>query len=274
MRPPRSPPVSDSAVARVRPRSRSSRPTTASRVSSSVAVDDLAELLRILASTGAISARASLPGGADGGQADPDLARAGQVGHGDLAGHGLVPQGGEALGQARLPHPGGAQGPGDDRPALAGPGRQVGQDHPLEHALHLARDAGHGVGGLAADLDDQAGGGPPGVVDGAGALGHVGLAQVHLGHPLDAHAGEPLAQPGLQLRLAHQGHAGHLGQRLPGDVVLGRAQAAGQDHRVGPPERLGDRCRRCAGRCPRPPCGAGSPSRRRPGAGRSRRRWC
>src|SRR5215212_1192249 len=75
---------------------------------------------------------------------------------------------------------------------------------------------------------------------GAVALGHVGLAQVHLGHALDAHAAEPLAQPRLQLGPAHQGHPGHLGQRLPGDVVLGRAQAAGQDDRVGPAEGLAD----------------------------------
>src|SRR6266536_557614 len=40
---------------------------------------------------------------------------------------------------------------------------------------------------------------------------------------------------------AHQAYPGDRGDRLAGDVVLCRAETAGEDRRVGPPECLADR---------------------------------
>src|SRR4029450_9552057 len=112
MRPPTSPPVSDSAVARVRPRSRRRRPA-AGRAGESLgggegepalakqpaddrlegllveAVDDLAELPADPRLDRGDLGQRFLAGGADGGEADPDLARAGQIGQGDMAGPGV-----------------------------------------------------------------------------------------------------------------------------------------------------------------------------------------
>src|SRR6266542_1271743 len=73
------------------------------------------------------------------------------------------------------------------------------------------------------------------------ALGHVRLLEVHLRHPGAGEPGEALSQPLLDVRIAHQAYPGDRGDRLAGDVVLCRAETAGEDRRVGPPECLADR---------------------------------
>ncbi len=98
----------------------------------------------------------------------------------------LVDVVGQGLGQPRLAHAPGPDDPaGDDPGGLAPVGHaldQVGGDGPFEHVGHLVGDAGHGVDHLVAHRADQPGGGALGLGDDGGPLGHVGLAQVGVGH--------------------------------------------------------------------------------------------
>ena len=78
---------------------------------------------------------------------------------------------------------------------------------------------------------------PIGFGDRVPAVGDVGLAQVVLRH---------VAQPGAEHRrnvlrqchVAHEPDTHHLRDRVAGQVVLGRAEAAAHEHRVGPVEQV------------------------------------
>ena len=104
--------------------------------------------------------------------------------------------------------------------------------------------AGHGVDDLVLAAGgrhraDQAGGGSPGLVDDGGALGHVGLAEVVLGHaPTTRLEHRPDPSPMASSRTQVDAH--DLGDGLPGDVVLRRAEPAAADDGVRSLERLAD----------------------------------
>ena len=122
----------------------------------------------------------------------------------------------------------------------AGPRREVGEDGPLDHLLHLVGHARHGVDDLVAHRADQAGRGagrcsmtvaPAGtsawrrLFSGMRGPGDANMLADHVGQlVVDARASTPIT----------------CGDGLAGDVVLGGAEAAADDHRVGPRERLGE----------------------------------
>ena len=146
---------------------------------------------------------------------------------------------GQHLGEARFGLAPGAQHAAGDHGADAGAPLQVRQHGAAQHLLHLVRHARHGVDHLGADRADQARCRARHLRDRPGAFRHVRLAQVVLGH-VAAARGEQGADALGDLGVADQAHAHHRGNRLARDVVLGRAQAAAQDHRVGALERQAD----------------------------------
>ena len=74
---------------------------------------------------------------------------------------------------------------------------------------------------------------PTGLGSGSAPCGKEGLDAVSLGHHAVA-AGEHRRDRRQRLGVLDQGDAGALGQGLARQVVLGRAQAAGHDHQIGP----------------------------------------
>ena len=122
----------------------------------------------------------------------------------------------------------------------AGARQKVGHDMFGDHQLHLVRNARNRVHDLVADRAAQARRGADRVRDRLAALGHVGLAQVVLRHVAGAarehrrdHLHEVVAPAQLD---AHE-----LRDRVAGEVVLGRAEPAAHDHRVGPLEQVAQR---------------------------------
>jgi hypothetical protein len=95
----------------------------------------------------------------------------------------------------------------------------------------------HRVDDLVADRADQARRGPRlRVGDGGRALRHQRLAQVVGGHaPAPRH--EHLQDAVGDVVVLHETDVHDLGDRLPGDVVLGRAEAAAHHHRIRPGQR-------------------------------------
>ena len=139
----------------------------------------------------------------------------------------------------RLGQPGLAGAPGPQHPAhddalFPGFGHacaQVGQDAPIEHLGHLVGHTGNGVDHLVPQRADEAGGGARPLRDDGGADGHVGLAGVvgrHGASTVLEEAGDDVDD----LLVAHQLDPHDLGDGLPGDVVLGRAEAAADDDPV------------------------------------------
>ena len=154
---------------------------------------------------------------------------------------------------------------------------QVGQDGPLDHVLHLVRHARHGVD----DLVDRR---PTGQIS-PGAVPRVcGMTVAPTGHhapgagcsrpsrrPRD---GEHLADRVGDVVVGLQLDAHHRGDRLAGEVVVGRPEAAAHDHRIG----LGEQARAARPRCGRVVAdlhlAAASRCRRRRAARRSTTSWC
>ena len=116
---------------------------------------------------------------------------------------------------------------------LGHPPLQVGGDGPLEHVGHLVGHAGDGVDHLVSHRADEPGGGPLGLGDDGGPFGHVGLAQIGVGH-LPAPARRTWSGSLDHLVVAAQRDVHHLGDGLAGDVVLGGAEAAADDDPVAP----------------------------------------
>ena len=112
----------------------------------------------------------------------------------------------------------------------------------LPHLLHLVGDAGHAGDLLAVVLDEPAGRGADRVVDGAGRRDQRRLLDVHLRHRA-VPPGVPAAQHFLELWADGHRLAERRRDRLAGQVVLGRAEAAGHDDHVRAVERLLDRSR-------------------------------
>ena len=141
---------------------------------------------------------------------------------------------------ALAPHP---QHPAGDHRRLAGPPAQVGQHGALEHLLHLVGHAGHGVDDPIAHRADQPGRGAARLGDHRRPVGHHRLAKVAFGHrsaPGCEHVSDRLGHRLVGAKLDPH----HLGDRLTGDVVVGGAEPAAHDHRVGlfegPPQRSHD----------------------------------
>ena len=145
----------------------------------------------------------------------------------------------EQLGDLRLADPGQPVRPGRDRRSQA---ERLEAGHGLvgPHRAHLARRTGQ--------RDDDA---PVGPADEPARRGAVrvgqrdgrpdqpGLLEVELG---EGHVAPPpqLAQPRLEVRIGFRRLVAHGGDRLAGQVVRGRTEAAGRDDQVRPLERRGE----------------------------------
>ncbi len=140
----------------------------------------------------------------------------------------------QRLGQTGLAGPPGPKHPAHNDALFTGSGHagaQVRQDGPVEHLGHLVGDAGYRVDDLVAERADQARRRPPLLLDDGGTDGHVGLALVVLRHGASACREEPgdHLDDGL---IAHEFDPHDVGDRLSGDVILGRTEAAADDDSV------------------------------------------
>ena len=99
----------------------------------------------------------------------------------------------------------------------------------LEHRLELVRRTGQQHGDGAGLLDPLSGRGAAIVGQNVGALDHEGLALVDLGHGAFG-GGEALRQPVGDVGVEDQLAVERLGDGVAGDIVLGGAEAAGENH--------------------------------------------
>ncbi len=110
-----------------------------------------------------------------------------------------------------------------------------------DHLLHLVRHAGHRVHDLAVgQLTLEPGRGADRVRDRLTPVGDIGLAQVVLRHVPDPGA-EHLGDRLRELVVTHQRDTHELCDRIAGQVVLGRAETAADEHGVGPLELIAQR---------------------------------
>lgn len=137
----------------------------------------------------------------------------------------------QQLGHRRLAD---AQGPDVDRADRTGGEvrRQPGQHLLLPHPPHLARHAGHRDDHRTGVADEPAGGGADRVRQQLGRGDGPGLLGVPLRHR-QAAAGEEGPDPVEDGGVDDRRLADHLGDRLPRQVVVGRADAAGADDEIG-----------------------------------------
>ena len=124
----------------------------------------------------------------------------------------------------------------------SGPGEQAEDrraDGRLPHRDHLARHARKGKdprcagGARPGEIEIDAGGRPFGVGDDPAAAGKERLPAVRFGHRGSA-AGKPGFDVGQRPLRELQGHLGHPGEDIPGEIVRGRAEAPGDDNHIGP----------------------------------------
>ena len=123
------------------------------------------------------------------------------------------------------------------------------------------------------DGADEAGGCSPGLGDHGRPFGDVGLAEVVVGHGA-AREANMARMTCATLLVAPQRHAHHLGDGLPGDVVLGRTQAPATDDGLAAGQGVADGGHDPAPGCPPPSPGNGSRSQPAPAARRSTPSWC
>jgi len=122
---------------------------------------------------------------------------------------------------------------GRDPGRVAGkPGEEVGQHGIVEHALQLARHAGHRVQTATSGVEAEPDCGPARVGDQRGALREVGLLQVVGGHGPIA-PGEEALQVGDRLCVPDEVACEGPRHRLGREVVGGRAEAPGDQQRLG-----------------------------------------
>ena len=143
-------------------------------------------------------------------------------------------RGAEQLGQRRL-----GLAPRAQRPAAGSPrwrparacrsGRRPARPSPASRRARRARRRST----LSPDRADQPGRGARALLDDRGALGHVGLAEVVLGHRRGPRLRTCARMRSTIAVVAHERDAHHLGDGLAGDVVLRRPEPAAHDHRVG-----------------------------------------
>ena len=108
--------------------------------------------------------------------------------------------------------------------------------------LHLGGDTGHAEDPFAVVLEGEPGCGAPGVGQQLGAGRVIGLTQI-AGRHLPPPPRPPILQFLGVLLAVHHLEPGGGTDRLPGEIVLGRPDPAGDDHRVGSVQGQPDRCR-------------------------------
>ena len=107
------------------------------------------------------------------------------------------------------------------------------QQHP-----HFLGNAGEHDGEAGGAVEPEAGRGAPAIAEHQGPAGHLRLGAVAR-HRGSAEPGEPRQQVGPYALVEVEGRAVESGHRDLGDVVAGRAQPAGREHRPGAPECVG-----------------------------------
>jgi hypothetical protein len=168
--------------------------------------------------------------GGFGRDADLDLAARGEKGHGGVGGTRVEVV--EAVGDPRLGTPPGSEQPAADHPVGTGGGMEPGQNVIGQEQLHLLGDAGKGEDPGAVVIDGQAGCGALRIGKHLGATGKIGLTEVGRRHLPSQHR-PALPQPFLVLgRVVHRDSEGGA-DGLSGEIVLGGADPAGDDDRVG-----------------------------------------
>ena len=144
----------------------------------------------------------------------------------------------------------------DDHRRLAAAAPQVGQHGPLDHLLHLVRHAGHGVDDLvdARPYGQISPGAVPRVCGMTVApTGTSAWRRLFAGHRAGRASANMLADHvGDGVVRAPARHAHHRGDRLAGEVVVGRPEPTAHDHRVGVLEQRGAARPRCGRGCRRP----------------------
>ena len=136
-----------------------------------------------------------------------------------------------------------AQHPAGDHRVVTAAAAQIGQDRPMHHVVHLMRHAGHRVHDLVdavhRDGTDQPRSGAAGLRDDRRARRHLRLAQVVLRHS-SSPGGEHLPDHVGDGIVGDQIDAHHRSDRITREVVVGGAETAAHDHRIGgleePPE--------------------------------------
>ena len=144
----------------------------------------------------------------------------------------------QLLGDRAFADAGDTHDAGHDLRRLPRPAEQVGQHCARKHVLHLGRHTRDRVDHPAGVLDDQTRCRSPRLLDDRGAVGDVGLSDVHLRHRT-AELREPATQLLFDLRVADEPASGQRRDRLARDVVLRRAQPTRHDDRI----RAGEGCR-------------------------------
>ena len=119
------------------------------------------------------------------------------------------------------------------------PRREAALEQRLEHRLELARRPGQEDQHLRPVLDPLPRRGAVAVVEHDAALDDERLAPVDRRHR-DAAGREAGFEPGDDRRILDQRPADHAGDGIARHVVVGRAQAAGQDDQVGARQRVRD----------------------------------
>ncbi len=138
----------------------------------------------------------------------------------------------DALGERRLTDPRAPEHAGSDHASCRQ--RQLRQDRPFHHLDHLFRNARHGVDPhTIGQLRFQSRRGPTIGLDVPRAIGHVGLAEVALGHLSPAEGSELLPEHLLELRMAHHGRPQEHTEGIARDVVLRRPEPPRHDHDLG-----------------------------------------
>ena len=125
----------------------------------------------------------------------------------------------------------GVEGAGEDHRA-AGAGPDVGQDVAGEHRLHFLGDAGHDVDGALAEPDGHAAGGSAGVVDGGRSLWGAWPGCGWRGPSAGCGSGNISSMVASHAGVQFQRHTHHAGEGLAGEVILGGAEAAGDQQHI------------------------------------------
>ena len=128
-----------------------------------------------------------------------------------------------------------AKGAASDDGGHPGAALEIREDRALQHDTHLVGNTRHGVDDLLAQRADETGRGPRHLGDAARTGRNVGLPEV-----AERHLAAPRLEVGAQVvrhrLIADEADPHGLGDGVAGDVVLGGAEPAAQDDRIGPPE--------------------------------------
>ena len=104
-------------------------------------------------------------------------------------------------------------------------------DERVRHRLQLARRSWKKHDEAVPDLHHLSGRSAVGIVENDAALNDQRLTAIHVGHR-EAAPRKPLAESLDNLRILDERHTQHVSQRIARNIVVGRPEAAGQDHEV------------------------------------------